>query len=64
MASQNGRSACASGYAPVLYLVACGASPAGQLPAFVRDAHLQGWNVCVITTPDGSKFVDAATSPG
>ena len=49
---------------PVLYLVACGASPAGQLPAFVRDAQLQGWNVCVIATPDGSKFVDVGNLAG
>ena len=41
---------------PVLYLVACGAYPAGQLPAFVRDTQAQGWDVCVIATPNGGGF--------
>jgi phosphopantothenoylcysteine synthetase/decarboxylase len=45
---------------PVLYVIACGARPTGQLPAFVRFAQEQGWDVCVITTPDGVKFLEAA----
>jgi len=45
---------------PVLYLVACGAPPAGQLPSLVGFAQEQGWDVCVIATPDGTKFLDAA----
>jgi hypothetical protein len=49
---------------PVLYIVACGAYPAGQLPAFVRDAQVQGWNVCVIATPDGAKFIDVGNLAG
>ncbi|MBV9793088.1 MAG: flavoprotein [Actinobacteria bacterium] len=49
---------------PVLYLVACGAYPAGQLPEFVRDAQAQGWDVCVIATPDGAKFIDAGNLSG
>jgi phosphopantothenoylcysteine synthetase/decarboxylase len=49
---------------PVLYIVACGAPPAGELTAFVRDAQAQGWNVCVIATPDGSKFIDAGNLSG
>src|SRR5262249_53246506 len=44
---------------PVLYLIACGGQPARQLPAFVDFAQDQGWDVCVIATPDGMKFVDA-----
>ena len=44
---------------PVLYVVACGGRPGGQLPAFVRFAQEQAWDVCVIATPDGTKFVDA-----
>lgn len=43
---------------PVLYLVACGGPPAKHLHAFVRFAQDQGWDVCVITTPDGTKFLD------
>jgi hypothetical protein len=49
---------------PVLYVVACGAYPAGQLPDFVRDAQAQGWDVCVIATPDGAKFIDAGNVSG
>lgn len=44
---------------PVLYVIACGGRPAGQLPDFVRLAQGQGWDVCVIATPDGTKFLDA-----
>ena len=49
---------------PVLYLVACGAYPAGQLPAFVRDTQAQGWDVCVIATPNGLKFLDEGNIAG
>jgi len=44
----------------VLYVVACGGPPARDLPAFVGFAREQGWDVCVIATPDGAKFLDAA----
>lgn len=43
---------------PVLYVIACGGRPAGQLPEFVRFAQGEGWDVCVIATPDGTKFLD------
>lgn len=42
----------------VLYLVACGGRPAGKLPDFVHFAQGEGWDVCVIATPDGTKFLD------
>jgi len=45
---------------PVLYVVACGGRPAGNLASFVSFAQDQGWDVCVIVTPDGTKFVDTA----
>lgn len=44
---------------PVLYVIACGARPAGELSGFVRSAQAGGWDVCVIVTPDGAKFLDA-----
>ena len=44
---------------PVLYLIACGAGPARQLPAFAGFAQREGWDVCVITTPAGATFLDA-----
>ena len=42
----------------VLYAVACGGRPAGDLPPFVRFAQDQGWDVCVIATPSAMKFLD------
>jgi phosphopantothenoylcysteine synthetase/decarboxylase len=42
----------------VLYLVACGGRPAGDLPAFVAEAQDAGWEVCVIATPSALKFMD------
>ena len=42
---------------PVLYLVASGASPARELPELI--AYLaDDWDICVITTPEGSRFLD------
>jgi phosphopantothenoylcysteine synthetase/decarboxylase len=43
----------------VLYIVACGGRPAGDLPEFAGYAQRQGWDVCVIATPSGMKFLDA-----
>jgi phosphopantothenoylcysteine synthetase/decarboxylase len=42
----------------VLYVVACGGRPAGDLPQFVRHAQDRGWDICVIATPSGIKFLD------
>jgi phosphopantothenoylcysteine synthetase/decarboxylase len=44
----------------VLYVVACGGRPAGDLPQFVRHAQERGWDACVIATPSGMKFLDRA----
>jgi phosphopantothenoylcysteine synthetase/decarboxylase len=44
---------------PVLYVIACGARPAGEVAGFVRSAQAGGWDVCVIVTPDGARFLDA-----
>ena len=41
----------------VLYLVASGASPARELPGVVAELAGQ-WDICVITTPEGSRFFD------
>jgi hypothetical protein len=43
---------------PVLYIVACGGRPAGDLPPFVTFAQDHGWDVCVVATPSGMKFLD------
>lgn len=42
----------------VLYIIACGGRPAGDLPAFVQYAAEHEWDVCVIATPSGMKFLD------
>ncbi len=43
---------------PVLYVIAGGGPPAAHLATFTGFAQRQGWDVCVITTPDGAKFLD------
>lgn len=43
---------------PVLYVVACGARPAADLPAFVTWAMGEGWDTCVIVTPFALRFAD------
>lgn len=48
----------AASKAPVLYVVGCGGPPAKHLPDIVRFAQAHGWDVCVIATPDGTKFLD------
>jgi phosphopantothenoylcysteine synthetase/decarboxylase len=45
---------------PVLYIIACGGRPAGDLPQFTEYARRQGWEVCVIATPSAVKFLDPA----
>ena len=42
----------------VLYVIACGAPPARHVDELVRLAQRDGWDVCVVATPDGRKFVD------
>ena len=42
----------------VLYVIACASSSAYLVPDVVLEAQKSGWTVCVITTPEGTKFVD------
>jgi phosphopantothenoylcysteine synthetase/decarboxylase len=44
----------------VLYVIACGGRPAEDLPDFVTWAQEREWDVCLIVTPAGTKFIDAA----
>jgi hypothetical protein len=53
-----------AGERPVLYAVACGACPAGDLAEFAGFAQGLGWDVCVIATPDALKFLDAGALAG
>lgn len=45
---------------PVLYVLVCGSPMARDVGILVDLAQRDGWEVCVITTPDGRKFVDVA----
>jgi phosphopantothenoylcysteine decarboxylase len=44
----------------VLYVLVCGSPLARDVGILVELAQSEGWDVCVITTPDGRKFVDVA----
>ena len=44
----------------VLYILVCGSPMARDVGVLVDLAQRDGWEVCVITTPDGRKFVDVA----
>jgi phosphopantothenoylcysteine synthetase/decarboxylase len=44
----------------VLYIVVCGSPRAGKIGELVTRAQTAGWNVCVVSTPDGLRFVDRA----
>ena len=41
-----------------LYIISCAASSATLVPNLVRQAQRASWEVCVITTPQGTKFID------
>ncbi len=43
----------------VLYILVCGSPAARRVGVLVELAQADGWDVCVVTTPDGRKFVDA-----
>ena len=44
----------------VLYLVVCGAGPAGEVGTLVTAAQADGWQVHLIATPAGLEFLDVA----
>src|SRR4051794_22497869 len=44
--------------ARVLYAVVCGSPPPRGVGTLVALARSDGWDVCVIATPDGLKFID------
>jgi phosphopantothenoylcysteine synthetase/decarboxylase len=46
---------------PVLYVIACGGRPAGELGPFVKSCQDEGWDVCVVATPSALKFMDPVT---
>lgn len=44
----------------VLYVISCGSPVAQFVVGLVTQAQMAGWIVCVITTPQGTKFLDLA----
>jgi phosphopantothenoylcysteine decarboxylase len=44
----------------VLYVLVCGSPMARDVGVLVEIAQRDGWEVCVVTTPDGRRFVDVA----
>jgi phosphopantothenoylcysteine synthetase/decarboxylase len=48
----------------VLYVIACGSPLAVDVGRLVALGQRDGWDVCVITTPDGRKFVDVPALEG
>lgn len=43
---------------PVIYAIVCGSPAARDVGRFVTLAQQGGYEVCVIATPDGRKFID------
>lgn len=46
----------------VLYLVVSGAEPATGTVQYATDLVSRGWDTCVISTPDGTRFFDVAAA--
>lgn len=44
--------------APVLYAIVTGSAVARDVGKLVDLAHRDGWDVCVIASPDGCRFID------
>jgi phosphopantothenoylcysteine synthetase/decarboxylase len=42
----------------VLYVICCGSPAARDVGELITMAQHEGWDVCVVVTPDGRKFVD------
>jgi phosphopantothenoylcysteine synthetase/decarboxylase len=45
---------------PVLYAVVCGSPVSRNVGRLVDLAQGNGWDVCVVATPDGRKFIDVS----
>jgi phosphopantothenoylcysteine synthetase/decarboxylase len=43
---------------PVLYVIVCGAGPAGQVTRLISDARARGWDPYLIATPAALDFLD------
>jgi hypothetical protein len=45
---------------PVVYLIVCGAGPAGDVPTFLNLANQARWTICVTATQQGAELLDVA----
>jgi hypothetical protein len=43
---------------PVLYVITCGAGPAGQVTRLISDARARGWDPYLVATPAALDFLD------
>ena len=43
---------------PVLYVITCGAGPAGQVTRLISDARARGWDPYLIATPAALDFLN------
>lgn len=43
---------------PVLYLIICAAPPAQHMQEFITIAQADGWDVCVIATPQATRSIN------
>ncbi|WP_237755036.1 hypothetical protein [Nocardia nova] len=48
-----------TGRTRVLYAIVTGASPAGRVGELVAAAQADGWDVCVVASPSGARFIDS-----
>jgi hypothetical protein len=42
----------------VLYIIVCGSPASRGVDSAINDALADGWDVCLVATPDGLKFID------
>jgi phosphopantothenoylcysteine synthetase/decarboxylase len=45
----------------ILYIIVCGSPASRGVGQAVKLAQADGWDVCVVATPDGLKFIDVAS---
>jgi phosphopantothenoylcysteine synthetase/decarboxylase len=55
----GGRQSAPEGRQRVVYAIVCGAPPASNIHVFVKLAQAAGWDVCVIPTLEGRRWLDA-----
>lgn len=44
----------------ILYLIICAAPPAQHMQDFIISAQTRGWKVCIIATPQATRFINTS----